>query len=87
MCVHFVVVDVCLTLSQNSYDIFQVLSLSILPFPRETSLLLAHYFADITLCDKMNFSSQHPLYQCIMISLTLLNFVAVSVVYRFSFYE
>ena len=49
MRVHFVAVGFCLTISQNSYDVFQVLSLSILSFPREMSLLLAHYFADITL--------------------------------------
>ena len=61
MRVHFVAGDVCLTVSQNSCDVFQLLSLAMLPFPKETSLLLAHYFADITLCDKMNFSSQHPL--------------------------
>lgn len=59
--VHFVAVGVCLTISQNSYEVFQVLSLSILSFPREMSLLLAHYFADITLCVQLNFPSQHPL--------------------------
>ena len=49
-----------LSVFQRSYEVFQLLSLSFLAFPRENSVILLHHFADITIYVKFYLTSPHP---------------------------
>ena len=59
-CSLFFVIDLCLTVFQSSYEVFQLPSLFFLVFPWETSVLPSHHFADITVHVKFYLSSQYP---------------------------
>ena len=62
-----------MTVSQNSYEVFQLPSPSFLVFPWENSVLLAHHFTDITTYIKFYLSSQHPRASVLLFALLFAN--------------